>query len=213
MKRIGTILLATIMITCSYSRVSAQVDEIAQLVLNIEKLSQFKRILSDMKKGYEILNGGYNTVKNISEGNFSIHKTFLDGLMAVSPEVRKYRKVALIIDQQVLLVKEYKAAYARFSSTGAFHVSELRYMERVYGNLFNKSLKHLDELMMVITAGKLRMADDERLRTIDRIHSDMEEKLQFLREFNNSTTLLSIQREKELKDASVARKIYGLAND
>ncbi|UZJ63937.1 TerB family tellurite resistance protein [Sphingobacterium sp. KU25419] len=166
-----------------------------------------------MKKGYEILNGGYNTVKNISEGNFSIHKTFLDGLMAVSPEVRKYRKVALIIDQQVLLVKEYKAAYARFSSAGAFHVSELRYMERVYGNLFNKSLKHLDELMMVITAGKLRMADDERLRTIDRIHADMEEKLQFLREFNNSTTLLSIQREKELKDANVARKIYGLAND
>ena len=36
-------------------RASAQADEIAQLLLNIEKLAQFKQILSDMKKGYEIL--------------------------------------------------------------------------------------------------------------------------------------------------------------
>ena len=86
----------------------AQTDEIAQLLLNVEKLAQFKQILSDMKKGYEILNGGYNTIKDLSQGNFSLHKTFLDALMEVSPTVKKYKRVADIINYQVILVKEYK---------------------------------------------------------------------------------------------------------
>ena len=64
----------------------AQKDEIAQLLLNVEKLAQFKQILSDMKKGYVILSGGYNTVKDLSQGNFSLHKTFLDALMEDKPD-------------------------------------------------------------------------------------------------------------------------------
>lgn len=210
MKRIILMVITGLSVLGFQGRANAQADEIAQLLLNVEKLSQFKRILEDMKKGYEILNGGYNTVKDISEGNFSIHQTFLDGLMAVSPEVRKYRKVAAIIEQQVLLIREYRSAYNRFVSAGTFQPSELRYMERVYGNLFDKSLRNLDELAMVITAGKLRMGDDERLRTIDRIYEEMEEKLKFLRQFNNSTSILSIQREKVLKDVKTFRKTYGL---
>lgn len=91
MKKIIFISMMTLAMILPTSQASAQADEIAQLVLNIEKLSQFKQILSDMKKGYQILNGGYNTVKNIAEGNFSLHKAFLDGLMEVSPTVRNYR--------------------------------------------------------------------------------------------------------------------------
>ncbi len=59
---------------CLSLKVSAQADELAELALDIEKLAQFKQILSDLKKGYEILFGGYNTIKNISKGNFELHK-------------------------------------------------------------------------------------------------------------------------------------------
>ena len=77
----------------------AQKDEIAQLLLNVEKLAQFKQILSDMKKGYKILNGGYNTIKDLSEGNFSLHKTFLDALMdLIDYAVAKGRSLHAIAD-------------------------------------------------------------------------------------------------------------------
>lgn len=186
----------------------AQADELAQLALNIEKLSQFKRILSDMKKGYEILHGGYNTVKNISEGNFSIHKNFLDGLMDVSPAVKNYRKVSEIINYQLLLVKEYKSAYKRFAGSGNFNTKDLQYIDQVYGRLFDRSLKNLDELLMVITAGKLRMNDNERLEAIDRIHADMEERMRFLRHFNNETSTLSLQREKEYRSIQSSNRYF-----
>ena len=48
-------------------QVMAQSTEIQQLLLNVEKLAQLKKILSNMKKGYEIVSNGYNTIKDISK--------------------------------------------------------------------------------------------------------------------------------------------------
>ncbi len=193
-------------------KVSAQSSEVQQLLLNVEKLAQFKQILSDMKKGYLILEGGYNTIRDISQGNFSLHKIFLDGLLQVSPTVHNYRRVADIISYQVVLVREYRNAYDRFKRDDNFNEQELRYLARVYDNLFDESLRNLDELLVIITAGEARMSDDERLQAIDRIFEDMQDKLMFLRYFNNKTTILAVQRAKERNDAQAIREIYGLNN-
>lgn len=194
------------------AKVTAQAQEMQQLILNIEKLAQFRQILKDMKKGYEILNGGYNTVKKLSQGNFSLHETFLDALMQVSPTVRNYRRVGDIVNYQVLLVKEYKAAFNRFKNNGNFNPDEIAYLERVYNNLFKQSLRNIDELTSVITANKMRMSDDERLASIDKIYADMQDKLLFLRSFNNNTSVLAIQRAKERNDVNAMRNIYKVNN-
>lgn len=210
MKRLGMILGIIFCASIPVYKVSAQAAEIQQLLLNVEKLSQFRQILSDMKKGYQILEGGYNTIKNISEGNFNLHKAFLDGLMQVSPTVRNYRRVADIIDYQIALIKEYRDAYDRFKRDDNFNPQELDYLGHVYNNLLKESLRNLDELATIITAGKARMSDDERLQAIDRIYADMEDKLMFLRHFNSNTTILAVQRAKERNDVQALRKIYGI---
>lgn len=186
----------------------SQSQEIQQLLLNVEKLSQLKNILSDMKKGYEVVSKGYSAVKNIAQGNFSLHEVFLDGLMLVSPEVRKYQRIADIISAQSDLVSEYKAAFKRFSSGGNFNVSELEYLSKVYSGLFDQSLDNLDQLAMVITTNKLRMSDDERLAAIDKIFLDTENKLLFLRSFNEKTSILNLQRAKEKADISGLNRFY-----
>lgn len=194
------------------SQAAAQSQEMQQLILNIEKLAQFKQILTDMKKGYQILNGGYNVVKDLSKGNFSLHETFLDALMQVSPTVRKYKRVGDIIHYQVLLVKEYKAAFNRFRNSGNFNPEEIAYLEKVYSKLFKESIRNLDELTSVISANTLRMSDDERLAAIDKVYADMQDKLSFLRNFNNNTSVLGIQRTKERNDINAMRSIYQVNN-
>ena len=191
-------------------QVLAQSTEIQQLLLNVEKLAQLKKILSNMKKGYEIVSTGYNTIKDISKGNFNIHQTFLDGLMQVSPTVKKYKRIAEIITYQTQLVKEYKSAFRRFDASNLFNTNEIRYMDNVYTNLFNKSLQNLEELTMVITAGKLRMSDDERINAIDRVYNDIADKLVFLRTFNKENNVLAIQRGREMVDTKVSKKLNGL---
>ena len=194
------------------TRLTAQSQEMQQLLLNIEKLAQFKQILTDMKKGYQILSGGYNTIKELSQGNFSLHETFLDALMQVSPTVRNYRRVGEIVKYQSLLVKEYKSAFEGFRNSGNFSPAEIAYFSNVYSNLLNQSLRNLDELVTVITANTLRMTDEERLTAIDKVYADMQDKLLFLRSFNNNTTVLAIQRAKELNDVRVMRSIYKTDN-
>ena len=201
------ILILTILITLLMIPVKSmgQSAEIQQLILNIEKLSQFKKILSDMKKGYELLSGGYKTVKDMTEGNFSLHKTFLDALMQVSPAVRNYKRVGEIVEYQISIVKESRNGMNRFIKSGNFSGQEINYFEKVYGNLLNQSLRNLDELTMVITADKLRMSDDERLKAVDDIYEQMQDKLLFLRNFNTTSNVLALQRSKEKKDVYVSK--------
>lgn len=189
-------------------KVSAQSQEVQQLLLNVEKLAQFKQILSDLKKGYDILSKGYGVIKDISEGNFNLHKTFLDALFEVSPTVRKYKKIAGIVDFQIRLTQQYKSAFNRFKAGGQFTVEEINYLSRVYERLFDESLQNLDDLTMVITAGKMRMSDEERLAVIDRIYADMEDKLVFLNAFNGKTSVLAVQRAKESAEVKVMRGLY-----
>jgi hypothetical protein len=187
-----------------------QSQEAQQLLLNWEKLTQLKKILNDMYAGHKIVYKGYTTIKDISEGNFNLHKDFLDGLLEVSPAVRKYKRVADIMNFQIKIAREYKTAYNQFRQDKNFAPEEIDYLGKVYGNLFNQSLKSLDELTMIITAGSLRMSDDERLQAIDRIYSEVVLQFSFLQEFNNSTAVLSVQREKDAQEIEVSRKLHGI---
>jgi hypothetical protein len=189
-------------------RASAQSAEVEQLLLNVEKLSQLKNILSDMKKGYTIVSSGYSAVKNISEGNFSLHEVFIDGLSIVSPEVKKYRRIGEIISMQGNLVAAYRAAFGRFSSSDLFSQGELDYFSKVYGQLFSASLQNLDELLMVITSSQLRMNDEQRLRAIDRIFEKVQDKLLFLNDFNEQANLLKIQRRGEKASLDRLKLLY-----
>ncbi len=200
------------MIMCGMSfQIKAQSEEVQQLLLNIEKLAQFKKILQNMYDGYKLLNKGYTAVKNISEGNFNIHKTFLDALMQVSPAVKKYKRVADIISYQLRIAKEYKLAFNRFKEEKQFTTEEIDYLGKVYSNLFAESLKSLDELSMVITSGKLRMSDDERLQAIDKIYMVVEDQYSFLKDFTNNTNMLSFQRKSEQAQIEMSRRLYGLS--
>ena len=163
-----------------------------------------------MKTGYQILEKGYTSIKNISQGNFNLHRDFLDGLLQVSPAVKQYSKVADIIRVQLKLVKESKAALAEFLGSKQFTIAEIEYLGNVYANLLKECLKTLDELAMVVTAGKLRMSDDERLQAIDKIYDEVMEQYTFLNEFNNGTAIFSLQREKEKMDIDLMRKVHGL---
>ncbi|WP_426486089.1 TerB family tellurite resistance protein [Flavobacterium sp. 2] len=205
-------LILTVCLLIVPNRTNAQSAEIQQLILNIEKLSQFKKILSDMKKGYELLSGGYKTVKDMTEGNFSLHKTFLDALMQVSPVVKNYKRVGDIINFQMLLMKESKNGLNRFVKSGNFSEKEISYFEKVYGNLLSQSLRNLDELAMVVTADKLRMSDDERLQAVDDIYLQMQDKLLFLRNFNATSNVLALQRAKEAKDVYASKELQELKN-
>jgi hypothetical protein len=188
----------------------AQSSDLTQLILDIEKLTQLKGILSDMKTGYDIVNGGYNEVKSIQSGNFNLHATFLNGLNAISPAVANYGRVADIILQQANLVTEYNRYKQEFSQSGSFSASELGYMANVYTTLLQQSLQNLSRLTDILMAGKLRMSDAERLKAIDKIYADSSDQYAFLQSFDRQGVVLSMQRSKDLNDTNTLKQLYNI---
>jgi hypothetical protein len=186
----------------------AQSSDLTQLVLDIEKLTQLKGILSDMKTGYDIVDGGYNQVKSIASGNFNVHATFLNGLMAVSPGVANYGRIADILLQQANLVTEYKRYQQEFRQSGSFSGDELAYMANVYTTLLQESLQNLSRLTDILAAGKLRMSDSERLKAIDKIYADSSDQSAFLKSFDRQGVMLSLQRSKDLNDTQTLKQLY-----
>lgn len=186
----------------------AQLSDAQQLILDIEKLTQLKGILSDMKTGYQIYNQGYGTISGLAKGNFDLHNLYLTGLLAVSPAVRNYGRVAEIILQQASLVSEYKRVNNAFRQSGSFSTGELSYMSDVYTRLINQSLDNLDELNTILSDSKLRMSDAERIKGIDRIYTSSTDQLQCLRAFNRQGIILSLQRSKDINDTQALKKLY-----
>lgn len=205
MKRCAWIFLLSFLFS---NKSFSQTQAIQQLLLDVEKLTQLQNILTELKSGYEIVSEGYTTIKNISEGNFNLHDIFLKSLLEVSPAVKNYVRIKDIIDAQLSMVREYKNALKQFKGSGEFSVDEISYVEKVYANLFNHSLDNLQTMIMVITAGKLRMSDDERITSIDAVWKEASQQLTFLRHFNNQARILCLQRAKEKNDLSTMKQLY-----
>ncbi|QEC65624.1 TerB family tellurite resistance protein [Mucilaginibacter ginsenosidivorans] len=211
-KRIKTLLLTAIIAfgAADHCRAQSVADCIRQLALDYQKLASLKSILGQMYTGYDILSKGYRAVKDVSQGNFSLHEAFLNGLFIVNPTVRKYPRVEDIINDQAMLVSEYKTTWSAYQSSGKFSPDELSYMIGVYNNLVDATFKNLNDLAMVLGDGQLRMSDAERLGVIDRIYLDSKNELSYLRKFNDQAGRTLAQRKQAQADKQIINSLYGL---
>ena len=171
---------------------------IEQLTLDIQKLSELKTILKDMQEGYQVLDKGYINIRDIVKGNFNLHKTFLDGLLSVSLPVSQYYKVSAILDMEKSIVDESGAASQRWAGTGFFTTDEWKYVQGVCETYSGRAAASLDRLSMLISPGKLRMSDAERMNVIDGIYLDVKRQLAALRAFNDALSIQALQRAREL---------------
>ena len=209
MKRIA--LMVLLLAGCAIAPCHAQstADAIKQLLLDVQKLQDMKAILQEMKKGYEILDKGYTEIRNIAKGRFDLHKAFLDRLFAVSPSVRNYHRISAILDAENNLVQEYTRGRRRAYANGLFTGQEREYFERIYSTLYKHSLQSLDELTMVVTDGELRMSDAQRLRSIDRVYTEINGQLRAIRQLNQETAVQAAQRQHEKDELNFLKLLYG----
>jgi hypothetical protein len=207
---ISVSLTLTLLLTASSARTQTLADDIQQLALDYQKLKAEKAILSDMYTAYNVISKGYDQIKSIAQGNFTLHQSFLNALLAVSPAVRNYYKVANIISNEAELVREYQSARHYFLSTGKFTLNELTYFNDMYANLLSRSIQNLDELTMIMTADQLRMSDADRLTAIDRIDDSMTAQLAALRAYNNANAIQAGQRGLISTDIQSLQNLYGI---
>ncbi|MCY1522131.1 hypothetical protein D9M68_569760 [compost metagenome] len=171
----------------------------------LEQLTALKLYTGYLKKGYELVSGGLSTIKDISNGEFGLHDAFISGLKKVSPVMKNNTKVTEIIQMQLATSRAFSALNADPNLT----VSNLAYIAEVRENLWQESLKDLEELLLVVTSGRMEMSDSERINRLDLIYLSMVEKSAFVQHF--CTEIQSMIRQREIEENAIKeiRSMYG----
>lgn len=167
----------------------------------ITQLLALKTYASYLKKGYNIASNGISTVKNFTNGEFNLHHSFISSLKTVSPIISNHNKVAEIILLQLKIGNTFK----KIAPSGP---SAITYVEEVKNGLMTDCVTELEELLLIISAGKAAMGDDERLRRLDKIYTSMLDKYAFAQHFCNQINLVNGQHKKELQSIKKLKDFY-----
>lgn len=170
----------------------------------LEQVAALKLYAGYLKKGYEIGSSGLNFIKDATKGEFDLHGTFFSSLKSVSPEIKKNSRIAAIIQMQL----QIGSAFSSVKGLGDLGTQNQEYVKLVGGNLLTKCLRDMEELLLVITAGKLEMTEDERFSEIERIYKSMQDKKSFAFRFCAAVQSLSGSRSQKIKDLNKMEEWY-----
>lgn len=171
----------------------------------LEQIAALRIYTGYLKKGYELVSGGLSTIKDITNGEFGLHNAFISGLKKVSPVVKNNTKVAEIIQMQLVTSRAFNALKADPNLT----LSNLAYIAEVRENVWQESLKDLEELLLVVTSGRMEMNDSKRINRLDQLYLSMVEKSAFAQHFCTEIQLLIRQREIDENAIGEIRRMYG----
>ncbi len=178
----------------------------------IQQITAFKVYLGYVQKGYSIAKAGLTTIGNMKKGDLKLHSDFFSSLKSVNPSIRNYSKVADIIAFQVKIIQTYKDTYKYVQSISLYSPAEIDFIYKVFTNLINNCAGDIDELITIVTASKLEMKDDERLKRIDAIYASIQDKYAFAKSFGEETKVLAVQRVKEKHNVEISRALNGIKN-
>lgn len=173
----------------------------------INQIAALEVYIGYAKKGYEIYKTGLNSIGSITNGEFVLHKDFFLSLQGINPQIAKYARVADIVNLQLQIIKTNSRSLRLISDGNNLRQNELAYIGRVHDKLLENCGQIVDELIVLTTAGKLEMEDDERLQRIDRLYEEMKDNYGFAEEFSDGSLLLWSARDKQKRDIAVSRSL------
>jgi hypothetical protein len=186
----------------------SQSQDLKQLELDIQKLAQLKSMLSEMYRGYTILDKGYSSIKDLSQGNYSLHKTYLDKLLDVSSTVKTDPKIASVMEGQKQIDATCQSSRQLISQATAFTCTEKAAILTLLQNIAARSNSLIEELQMITTPGVLRMNDAERMEAIARIEKAMKEKLMMVQKQQKNMEALNTLRNKQHSETEKLKSLY-----
>lgn len=179
----------------------------------LQQIAAIQLYIGFIEKGYQIAKDGLNTVSDFTKGEFDLHEDYFHSLKSVNPIIKQSGKIAVFVASLVELTNICNHTYQLLSNSNTFSKDELNYLHSVFRNLLNDGQKSIDELLTVITDGKLEMTDDERMARIEKLYSEMQEKLVFSQSFSADAKLLAASRVKEKSDVQMSRALHRIQNN
>ena len=145
-----------------------------------------------------------------TEKQKELYSKYYQELWEVKSAITYYKRLKELTTRQIDIVEEYRWAWGLFAKDKHFSLEELVAMEKVYGGILERSVKNVDQILVVVSSFKTQMSDGARLELIGAAALEMESIWSDLKQFNREHSLLSIQRAKSMEEAAKLKELYGI---
>jgi len=175
-----------------------------------QQIAAFEVYAGYLKKGYEIVDEGWNTINDIKHGDLDLHNDYFTSLKQVNSSIGNYDKVQGITNLQLQILQVDEAIKKLIEDNENIQADEKKYINKVTSNLLNKCGDNIDQLKKLTTNDSLAIKDDERLKRIDDLYIDMQDKYSFARYFQSSVQTSALLRAKGSSDINTSKLLYGI---
>jgi hypothetical protein len=149
-------------------------------------------------------------ISDWTEKQRELYSQYYNELWQVKSAITYYKRLKDLTEKQIAIVDEYKWAWGLFKKDNHFTPDELLYMEKVYSGILDKSIKNLDQILLVTNSFKTQMSDGKRLEIINAAADKMDINYSDLKQFNTQNIKLSIQRAKSVDEVATLKDLYGI---
>lgn len=173
-----------------------------------QQIALLQLYLGYLKKGYTIVNDGVTTVNQIKHGEFNLHDLFYTSKRHVNPEVRKISKVTAILVNQRHILDAYRLTMKNTRASPYASSQESDWLYTICGKFLKDVSATVDELMVVLTDGKMAMSDDERVNRIDQLYKRSKKQVVTIQQLSTDVAMLGMQQKKEQYEVDFLRELY-----
>jgi hypothetical protein len=181
-----------------------------QRKLMAEQIAEYQTYLGALKTGYHITETGLNTAHELKNGSFTLNGDYISLLSQVNPLIQNSPKGKAIADLHNQTLKLLATEISWQQQQKILTPSELGYLQKVNDNLAAKCKLDMDELLQVLTPGKLQLTDAQRLARLDRLYDSMKDKYAFAGSFTSKCRKLTLGWKQQSEDNGQLKKLYGI---
>ena len=175
----------------------------------LAQIAALETYLKAVEKGYDIAQNGLSAISVLKDGDFMQHVLHFQRLEMVSPRVKSYSKVLAIAEMEDRSQRIRSVLMAEKDLNDLLNTSELTSLHEICDDAGSEGKKDLQELELLVTDGKLKMTDDERILHIDQLYLEVREKLRGVLLLAQNVQSVLVGRTKQRKDLRSLELLYG----
>ncbi|OJV52278.1 MAG: hypothetical protein BGO31_05460 [Bacteroidetes bacterium 43-16] len=176
----------------------------------LQQIAALRTYSGYLKKGYDVVKDGSGLIKELTGGEFNLHKDYFESLKNVNPALLKNKKVETMLSLQQWMGKSRRRSRENATTANYFSTGEIQSLRKVLEGLEQDCDDRLEELLLVISDGKLEMSDEQRIKRIDNLYKTMQHLYGLHRKTESTISTLKQHREREIRELELLRKMQGL---
>jgi hypothetical protein len=172
----------------------------------LQQIAALQVYESYLSKGYSTAKGGLGNISGALKSEYNLHTVYYNKLNVVNPLIKNDQQVADILQWQ----KDIIIKMSELDSQTILIDKDRKYIGQVKSALFIDCNAQITQLQIVLSDNKLKMSDEERLKSIARIHTAMQNNYRFAAAFTGQVKVYGLQQLQEKNGAATSKNLFGL---